>query len=203
MNKQIAIILRDLCSAPYLDRTCGLVQTFDRVIEGDNGISVVKRIPVTTSASFQECNTSLTQFDMIPNSKYKGMLYFEDGGITGQTPVRNGIEYISRIRLVCWLNTKLIKGEQDPLLAGMIMADIIRKLGGNPFNSAPFTRITVQVANIPVQDKAIFKNYDYSEQQTQYLMAPFAYFALDLNVSFAVPNSCLSNITVNPNLPKC
>jgi hypothetical protein len=194
MNKELSILLLNrVKDAPYLDRTSGMVQVFERSIENEAGGTTVKKIPVTSSATFQDCGRKLA--DMIPNSKCKGMLYFEDGGISSPTPVRAGMQYTSRLRLVCWLNTERITGAANMQLTARAVTDLITRLTGNPFNCAPFSRVTVKVDAIPVQDKAIFNKYDYSEADLQYLMSPYEYFGIDLQVTYYVANTCIENIT--------
>lgn len=196
MNKELSIIILDkIKDAPYLDRVSGMVQVYDKVIEAEEGVTVTKKIPITSFACFQDCaTTSQAQVAMIPDSRYKSLLYFEDGGVSGPVKVNGGMQYQSKLRIVCWLNTKLINGQTNMLMSGQIMTDIIKKVSGNPFNLTPFTRIAVKVSNIPIQNADIFSPYDYSEQETQYLMAPFEYFALDLLVSFVIPFDCMPEI---------
>ena len=207
MNKELSVILRDkIADAPYLERLSGLVQVFEKTIavDGEAGRTIKKKIPVTSFATFQECESNnQAQVAMVPNSKYKGILYFEDGGINTPTPSRGGMQYISRLRLVCWLNTKLITGQTDMSLTTRVIADILGRFAGNPFNVSPFTKIAVKVANIPAQDKSIFSPYDYSEAETQYLMAPFEYFALDLNISYTIPFLCVTDISVTEDPNTC
>lgn len=203
MNKAIAIFLRDKLAAPYLDRTSGLVQVFEKVTEGENGLAIAKRIPVTSSASWQECNTKLPLQEMVPNSAYKGMLYFEDGGIALRNAAR-GVEYTSRLRAVVWLNTKLIKNAPDSAIAAQIQAEMISRINSIVYqNSGVFTRIVAKVVNIPVADKNIFSKYDYEEKTVQYLMSPFDFFALDVQVDFTIPDACLKPIEVTTTKPLC
>lgn len=197
MNKEVALLLLDkIKSAPYLDRVSGLVQTFEKVYEDELGRAIKKRLPVSSFASFQDCaDKPQPQIDMIPNSRYKSLLYFEDQGISSPTQNRLGFDYISRIRLVCWLNTKLIAGQSNMLMSAQVINDLVGKLVGiNPWNVAPFTRISVKVAGIPNQDKGIFSKYDYREEESQYLMPPFEYFAIDFNVYYTIPKDCLPPI---------
>lgn len=188
MNKELSLILLSkLKEAPYLDRTSGLVQVINRVIDTGDGAFINKRIPVAADCSG-------IQADMIPDSRYKGMLYFEDGGVAAPIKARNGWQYTSKLRLVCWLNTQLITGDDSTLLSARVITDIATRLSGNPFSSAPFSRIAVSISNIPVQDAAIFNKYDYSEAETQYLMPPYEYFALDLSVTYTIAGSCVSEV---------
>ncbi len=199
MNKELSLVLLSkLSGLTYLDHTSGLVQVFEKTIpiDGDSQFTVKKRIPVTSFATNIECNTSMDQVAMIPDSRYATLLYFEDGGITATVAVRGGIGYESRLRIVCWMNTNMITGNSDMLLSSKAINDILEKLITGPFNSPPFTRIIVSVASIPAQDRSIFSPYDYSESETQYLMPPFEFFAIDLNIKFVIPFACSPGITV-------
>ena len=203
MNKELSIVLRDRISdLLYVEKVSGLVQVFNKLISVDEGGNIVKKIPVTSSATFENCNTEQKLVEMIPDSSIKGMVYFEDQGINQPAKVPNGMSYKSSLRLVCWLNTNLISSQSDMLLSARVMNDIIKRLVVNPFNSIPFTRVTVLVQNI-VQDNSIFSKYSYSEQETQYLMAPFEYFAIDFLISYTVPFACPSPVMISESPKLC
>jgi len=193
MNKELSLILLGkLQDAPWLSRTSGVVQVVNRVIDTGDGTFITKRIPVASYATTLDCSS--TQADMIPDSSTKGMLYFEDGGVTAPVKARTGWQYTSKLRLVCWLNTQLITGDDTTLLSARVITGIATRLSGNPFSSEPFSRIAVSISNIPVQDATIFSKYDYSETETQYLMSPYEYFALDLSVTYTIAGSCVSEV---------
>lgn len=192
MNRALAeILLSKLNTATYIDKKAGIVYPFEKVVVPETGPKVVKRIPV---AYINEENVI-----MIPDGRNKCMVYFEDKGISSPSKVGRGWQYVSNMRLVCWLNSKLISGQPDSTLVAMIITDITDKLTGfGHFNSTPFTRILPKVTQVPAQDKSIFSKYDYEEKDIQYLMQPYDYFAIDLNISFTIPVSCLNSITVTP-----
>jgi len=193
MNKELSLILLSkLQDAPWISRTSGVVQVVNRVIDTGDGTFVTKRVPLAAYATSQDCGG--TQADMIPDSSYKGMLYFEDGGVTAPVKARTGWQYTSKLRLVCWLNTQLITGDDSTLLSARVITDIATRLSGNPFSNTPFSRIAVSISNIPMQDATIFSKYDYSETETQYLMAPYEYFALDLSVTYIIAGSCVNEV---------
>ena len=193
MNKQIALLLLSkLSDATYLDRTSGVVQVVRKYFEAEEGFKTEKRIPYSHSATFQELATM--DKAMIPNSKHKSCLYFEDRGIDSSGYVRGIVQYTSRMRLVCWLNMQIINGMYDPTATAKIMADIIfRLLEIQNLNEDPFSRATVKLMGIAEQSQDIFSAYDYAETQTQYLMPPFDFFAIDLAVTFSISKTCLSN----------
>ncbi|NCT92945.1 MAG: hypothetical protein GXC72_00850 [Chitinophagaceae bacterium] len=192
MNRALADILSTKLDSAYIDRKAGIVFTFEKVTVPESGPKVIKRIPVAYLNG--------EKVDMIPDSRCKCMIYFEDQGISAPSKVGPGWQYISRLRLVCWLNSRLISGQSDSTLKAKIMTDVIDKLaGGAYFSQSPYTRVLPKVVNIPTQDKNIFAKYDYSEQDQQYLMQPYDYFAVDFQIPFTIPTACLNSITVtNP-----
>jgi len=200
VNKQISLILLSkLGDATYLDRTSGVVQVVRKYNETDEGFKIEKRIPYAHSATWQELATM--DKAMIPNSKFKSCLYFEDKGIDIGQDVRGNVQYTSRLRLVCWLNMNIINGIYDPTVTSKIMADIIfRLLAVQNENSDPFSRVTVKLAGIAEQSQDIFSAYDYAERETQFLMPPFDFFAIDFAVSFTMSKSCLPSFSnIEPN----
>jgi hypothetical protein len=190
VNKQISLILLSkLGDANYLDRTSGVVQVVRKHSETDEGFKIEKRIPYSHSATLAECSTM--DKAMIPNSKHKSCLYFEDKGIDTGQDVRGNVQYTSRLRLVCWLNMNIINGLYDPAVTSKIMADIIfRLMEIQNQNEDPFSRVTVKLAGIAEQSQDIFSAYDYAERETQFLMPPFDFFAIDFTVTFSISKEC-------------
>jgi hypothetical protein len=178
MNKEVAnILLAALDGATYLDRTSGVVQVVVRqvIVDQEQGISITKRVPYSSSATFLE-QAKMSEM-MVPDSRYKSCLYFEDGGIVASEPLNvRGVQYLSRLRLVCWLNMKDIAGGYD---------------------TAETAKIRPRITNIPIQSQVIFQNYDYDETVSQYLFPPFDYFALDIETTFRLGDPCIESFTDN------
>jgi hypothetical protein len=193
MNKEVAkVILATFSDANYLDRTSGVVQVFQRVVEVEEGVSVVKRIPYSDSATYQE--TALMSKAMIPNSNFKSCLYFEDFGITpaGFNVSRSG--FLSRLRVVCWLNMDRIAGAHNTAFAAAIQGDLMKRIKSvMNYSNGTFYRMTAKIAGIPVQSDAIFANYDYDQAATQYLFPPYDYFAIDIETTFEVADKCIES----------
>lgn len=234
MNKELSLILLErINDVPFLDRKSGLVQTFERVLQKDDQTSLTKRIPLTAFSATTECSTLPEVTHMIPDSSYKGMVYFEDYGSSAKLD-RGGMAYSSKIRLVCWLNTNLIAGRSNMVLSAICINDLLKRLTANPNanvnvpsfmltdggelvftdeegNDMPiltegttkFNRLNVTLTNIPPQSRDIFSKYDYSELETQYLMPPFEYFALDLLATYIVPFACTDTLTLTNNPKTC
>jgi len=135
---------------------------------------------------------------MIPDAKYKGILYFEDKGITQTNKAYSAMYgFNSNLRLVCWLNPKRSAVDQSTnYLSTMAIADLTSKLtiffqGGDIFKN-----VKAVVTGIAIQDKEIFNKYDYDDKITAYLQGDYVYFAIDLNVNFLIPKRCAIPIPV-------
>ncbi len=202
MNKSLSLILLDKFSdASYLDRTSGVVQIVSKYFEvADGGPKYEKKIPYATSATLQDLATMAQA--MIPNSAYKSCMYFEDQGILINGQRGPMINYVSRMRLVCWLNMIRVLGYYDSDHTAKIMGDVIGRLTGvQNFNADPFSRITVTIGGIAQQNAQIFSDYSYDEREGQYLMPPYDFFAIDITVNFWMPAACLpvmSNEIITP-----
>lgn len=192
MNKPLSLILLDsLGPLPYIDKKSGIVQVLEKVIQTNAG-SMTKKIPFSTLATIKEVTQPETRLvDMVPDSSFKGILYFEDKGIRFGNRSASTQEYISDLRLVCWLNTEKISGVLDMSIAPQLMQDLITKLTARSISSAPFMIINTRVSSIPPVTPAIFAEYDYDEARTQYILPPFDYFAIDLTVSFRISKKCI------------
>lgn len=201
MNKPLSLVLlAAIGDLPYIDRKSGIVQVISKKIKVSDSEFVIKKYPVSTIADLASCqnNTNAyTAYDMIPNSKLKGLLYFEDNGTTILGRRSSSQQYNSNMRLVCWLNTKNIKGTgADLTLGAKVMNNLIQLLTASSFNSEPFINILVKVTKIPEMNADIFSPYTYDETVTQYLMSPFDFFAIDLNISFYLPRNCPIEINI-------
>jgi hypothetical protein len=202
MNKALSLVLLSaLGDLPYIDKKTGVVQVVLRPIT-ENGETAYRKIPVSTLATSQECEApEHSGVDMIPDSQYKGMLYFEDRGSGVGARRASAQQYQSDLRLVCWLNTERISGEPDMTLSGKAINQIIGILTKRIPVVSPFLNINVVVTRIPEQSANIFSPYDYPEGRTQYLFSPYDFFAIDLRVSFDLAKNCSPDIIpVTPTL---
>lgn len=206
MNKELAqqlnIRLGDL---PFADKQAGLVQTveFESERMGGGGETVGKkyeRFPVSVDIDYSQCATVRKERDLVPDGHLSGISYFEDFGITPLPKTRNGFQYQSRLRFVCWMNRKKLTGNDYSNIVTQTMGYVIEQLTKAPFNAGLFTRISINVMAIPPANKALFSSYTYDEAVTQYLMPPYEYFAIDFGVKFTVPYQCMPQLQLTPSL---
>lgn len=184
-----------LLTLPYIEKFGGVVQTIQKVIPQEGNKSIVKRIPVSQVHQDQPCSLidmEKETIQFLPESKLKGMLYFEDNGISLDTSKRSTSMnfYRSRMRLIVWLNQKLISPKFDIGLSSIAMNEIISMLGVSYGSSEIFKNMNVIVTNVPPANASLFSEYDYNEKETQFLMPPFDFFGIDLEIRFGISKGC-------------
>jgi hypothetical protein len=198
MNQAIANIIKGhIEGLDFVDKIAGLtaVTTFD--IRGEDNKAVEKSFPIACCVTAADCKEGAYN-DLMPNSNYKTVIYFEDGGVSFIRSESNWKYYSSKLRLVCWINIeKLIssgccKSEIPCTYAAHIITEIIRTLPEFPSSHSPIERFYSEITDQIIRSPSIFSAYTYDEKHAQYLMAPYDYFALEIKTDFAI---CLrSNI---------
>ena len=189
MNAKIANIIVDyIKELSWVDKVAGLVQTV-RVSQQDGDRVVEKRYPVSCSAAYDDKCLEGCYDDLMPNSAYSSLIYFEDGSLTLTASSRNRRYYQSNIRLVCWLNYKKIVGGCGA--SGDYVIDIVKHLPAYPVNIGDMLGVNIEVTSQAQRSNAIFGNYTYNEKQTQYLMLPYDFFALEIKTTFFIINECV------------
>ena len=198
MNQAVADIIKGhIEGLDFVDKIAGLVSTIYMDVKGTEGV-VQKAFPVACCVTADDCKNGAYN-DLMPDSSYKTVIYFEDGGITFEKYESNWKYFKSSLRLVCWINIEKLtesgycKSEVPCTYAAHIVAEIIRALPRFPEHHAPFDNVYSEVTSQIVRSPAIFSSYTYDEAHSRYLMAPFDFFALNIETSFAM---CLESTAV-------
>jgi len=198
MNQAIANIIKEKIEVlDFADKIAGLTAVTYFDIKGPDGV-VQKAFPIACCVTADDCKEGAYN-DLMPNSAYKTVIYFEDKGISFNKSESHWKYYTSNLRLVAWLNIEKLtdsgycKSELPCTYAAHIVAEIIRALPEFPQNISPFDHVYSEITNQEIRSNSIFSAYTYDEKHSQYLMAPFDYFALDIATNFAV---CLRSTDV-------
>jgi hypothetical protein len=193
MNQTVANILKgylENCECEFVDKIGGLVQTvYENVVDKD-GNKVQKAYPVSCTFTADDCKAGLYN-EFAPDSKYKTVIYFEDGGVTFNDRKGNFVCYTSNLKLVCWINVKLYTsdtcGDGVPCTLG---AEIIKKilccLPSQPVTVSPYVRFMPVIVSEDIRSNAIFSKYTYDEPRWQYLLYPYDFFALNIRTDFCI-----------------
>ena len=188
MNNKLANIIKGKISdLTWIDKIAGLVQTVNIKID-----KVSKSYPISCDVDYEVCIKGAYQ-DLAPNSKKDSIVYFEDKGVSFVQRIGNRIKFRSSLRLVCWLNLKNIYGAtcdaevEHGNVSGDYVIEVIKALPSVPFSEGDFIGITITDISQAERSVDIFSKYTYNEQATQYLLFPFDFFALDLQIEFTIP----------------
>jgi hypothetical protein len=198
MNQAIANIIKARIEGlDFIDKIAGLTAVTYFDIKGADGNLVQKSFPIACCVTAADCKEGAYN-DLMPNSEYKTVIYFEDGGISFNKSESNWKYYTSKLRLVCWINVAKIleedcKNGTTCTLAAHLIAEIIRTLPAFAKNYPPFDFVYSEVVDQVIRSNSIFAAYTYDEKHAQYLMYPYDYFALDIQTSFAI---CLKSTNI-------
>jgi hypothetical protein len=199
MNQAIANIIKEnIEGLDFVGKIAGLtaVTIFD--IRGPDNTVVQKSFPIACCVTADDCKEGAYN-DLMPDSSYKSVIYFEDRGVSFVKSESHWKYYTSSLRLVGWLNIEKLtesgycKSELPCTYAAHVIAEIIRALPEFPANYAPFDQVYSEVTSQEIRSNSIFAAYTYDEKHSQYLMAPYDYFALDIQTTFAL---CLKGTAV-------
>ena len=191
----VANILHDyIKNLAWADKTAALIRVATRSTES----GVRQYFPVACQLTEAECNSGRYQ-DLMPDDRKKSVMYFEDnGGVQYKRSAGSVDYYEAKLRLVGWLNIKQL-GQTDCSITSGAIGDILRAMPGKV---APHIASTYGLTNVLInfdsevkKDVNIFSKYSYNEAQSQYLLYPFDYFALDFSVDFAMNTDCLPTLT--------
>lgn len=175
----------------FIDKLAGVVQVISKSERTESEGQVIKTFPISCNTTFEECNKLGAYKDLVPNSKYGCMVYLEEeGGVNFESEDRNGKKYNTSFLLVGWINQKKL-GSSSCSITGSIINTLIIALQKKPFNSGIYNSIKITISEQNPKSINPFSKYTYDQDNTQYLMAPFDYFSLKVDVSFIVNPYCI------------
>jgi hypothetical protein len=191
MNQAIADIIRShIKDLDFVDKIAGMTRALTFDIKGPDNTPIQKTFPVACCVTADDCKQGAYN-DLMPNSQYKTVIYFEDNGISSNKTEGNFKYYTSSVKLVCWINAAKILGDACSTgtactIAAHLITEIIRALPEFPAHHNPFSFVFSEVVSQDITNPSIFSKYTYDEKHTQYLMYPYDYFALDIKTDFAI-----------------
>lgn len=196
MNTEIAkIVLSKVAGLSWMDKTAGLVRTANVHAKNAEGRSIIKKFPVACHVTDEQCNSGEKLYnDLIPDSRYRSVTYFEDGGINVLGGDTRFIQCQTTLKMVSWLNGKKLVYD-GCTLSSVAVISLLKIFSGmiNPFNEGNFVKIKIGAISEPVKGPEIFSRYSYDEAVSQYLLYPNDYFALNLRVDFSIAHACISD----------
>lgn len=179
-------------SNQFIDKLAGVVKTAVRSGKDSNNGRIIQSFPIACGTSFEDCNKNGSLTDLVPNSNLGCIVYFEDLGvrlISKSAQLRN---WKASYRMVGWINIKKL-GYDSCSVSGTIINTILNQFPEVQFNvtGTPYQRCSIEVLGQDPKSLNPFSKYSYDEDKTQYLMHPFDYFSVQVDIDFSVHKSCV------------
>jgi len=178
----------------FIDRIGGIVRPIEITTKAKDNTTEVKIYPGIT-------NQTTEKHDLyMPDSSFKSVIYFEDGGIDLVIQDKRYINYTANLKLIAWYN--LPKINEDYYTGDLLTQTIINNIPQSLANSDYLTKIYIEQIGEDVKSKDIFSGYNYNESEWQYLNYPFDYAAINMTIYFSVPRNvnCFDPIIINPKI---
>jgi hypothetical protein len=180
------ILISKLLPLPFIDKYAGLVQVMEY---GDNGKT--KKYPAAVQSVLYECGSGRYEA-LTPDSNKKSVLYLEEtDGLRFQKKQGYRSFFKGSFNLVCWLNIPKL-GYEGTSYSGIAIQGILSLLPITPFNNGIYSQIKIQVTGQNSKSFNPFEKYSYDVKVNQFLMYPYDYFVLPIDIEFAVDTRCLT-----------
>lgn len=184
------IITGKINSLPFIDKIAGVVQVLSYKSTDKDKKILIKKFPASCRLTLEECEAGAYK-DLCPDSLKKSVLYLEDNGIRFVKREAGKTYWRASMNLACWLNMPLL-GYAGCSYSAIAIEGIISKLPVTPFNSGNFQRIQINMVGQQPKNQNPFSKYTYDETIQQFLMYPYDYFVLLLDVDFITDRLCLT-----------
>ncbi|MDQ3047057.1 MAG: hypothetical protein M3R27_05865 [Bacteroidota bacterium] len=198
---EVGNIVRDkLAVLSFIDKLTGVVKVITMTDVDSDNKPVKKTFPVSCDTSFTECVNDQKYKDFMPNSSLGCMVYLEDQGLRPEGTNGSKEKWKATYKLIGWINSAKL-GYSDCSITGQIVATIMKKFPITAFNQGIYHTIMIKVASQdPKTGANPFVRYSYDEDKTQYLMFPYDYFSLNVEVSFEINKKCISDFVALPGI---
>jgi hypothetical protein len=192
MNTVIANIILDRiqnAGFEWVDKTAGLVRPIT-FVKGKTS----RTLPIAANVSDPlNCTDDVIQA-LLPEEKYKSVLFIEGDQFPELVKSPIGDSYRSKLRIVVWLNCSKLGGGAG---CGDFAAKAITELLQNPrkYDADPLKSIKHKVVGGLTRGKDIFGKYTLSEEKSMFLHFPFDFFSLDVETEYYAPAGCFDGLT--------
>lgn len=182
----------------FIDKLAGVVKTITRSDLDSNNVRVSKTFPVACGVSYEECNKASAYTDLIPDSRLGCIVFFEDLGVRKIDNEGGLANWKASYRLVGWVNNKKL-GVNGCSVTGQVINTIIDQFPTRFFNvtGTIYQRCFIEVLGQDPKSTNPFSKYSFDEDKTQYLMSPFDYFSIQIDINYSINSKCLTAFTKN------
>lgn len=190
------IIIDKIKTLPFIDKYSGVVKVVSYKAKNASGAFEKKTFPASCRTTLEECESGRYK-DLVPDSSKKSVLYLEDKGARIVNREGSRVFWKSSYDLICWLNMPNL-GFAGCSYSGIAISGILSKFPVKPFNNSIFSRIEIQATGIPGRSNNPFVKYSYDESILQFLMYPYDFFVMNIDVDYMVDSKCLTPEVLKP-----
>lgn len=192
------IVIDKVKGLPWVDKYAGIVKNLSFNSIDKDGKKVKKTFPAYCRTSWEECESG-RYTDLIPDNAKKSVMYLEDKGV--RFIKKDGRRYIWRasMNLVAWLNLEKL-GSTTCSYSAVALTGILSKLPETPFNNGNYQLIQINAIGQEPKSNNPFSKYSYDETVQQFLMYPYDFFVLAIEVEFSLTKACLTAPPLGPDL---
>lgn len=202
----IDLLTPSLTALPWVEFFGGVTQRVSIPQSDGNGGTIYKNIPVSCSFTASDCNVAQRYQALTPNSSKKSVLYWEvTQGLTDQGSKdgqRQKRILTGSARLVGWLNTNKLginecntAADAMRSLLPLMYARVDGFAPGSPFYNS---KVVFEFAGEDIKDSNIFGAYDYGNNKDGFLLHPYDYFAIRVNIAVTLS---LCDYSFTPDTP--
>lgn len=189
------IVIDKFKDLPFVDKYAGVVKavTYN---EKTTSSTIKKIFPAACTLTATECENYSRYLDLCPDSSKKSVMYLEDTGLRLNKREGNYLYFSVQLNLVVWLNMPKL-GYTDCSYSSIAIIDIIKSIPIKPFNDGNYHMVNINFVSQQPKSLNPFSKYSYDETINQFLMYPYDYFVLALNIDLRMDLRCLDITPIN------
>lgn len=200
IQKVIESFTQKLCNPElfcWIERYGGLATTVKQPSDGTNQKC---SYPVSCSVKNKECWENQLYLNLVPDDKYKSIVYFEEVGASQIVDVKKGAcVFKQKVRLVFWVNMLQLGYDQCSIIH-MLLPQLVKCFHCKNWvqQVQGIGQIYTEVSNILGSTETIlrvFNKYNYGDQYCLYLY-PYEVGAIDITVQYMVDANCFDPVDV-------
>lgn len=184
------IVIDQFKNLPFVDKYAGVVKSITYNEKNGTAGTIKKIFPAACTLTATECENYSRYLDLCPDSSKKSVMYLEDTGLRLTKREGNYLYFSVQLNLVVWLNMPKL-GYTGCSYSAIAIIDIIKSIPQRPFNSGNYHQVSINFATQQPKSLNPFSKYSYDETVNQFLMYPYDYFVLALNIDFKMDLRCL------------
>jgi len=191
---------------PFIERYGGIAIPYKTTLDGGSKGMYPVSFPVSANLTENDCLIGGKLANLVPDDNYKSLAYFE-GVSTPANVLHTGVkqsilEIKTGLKLVVWVNLPKVGIGTTPESIGILALETAKALYGTKgyydFNySGTSGHIIIGNYRISFDSTQVFSGYTYQDKQA-FLMYPYGYFTILLDVTIKVGSMCNLNSILTP-----